>query len=386
MARYSHEYLIQYPTWPTEWLLHSVLMAWDDYMYTGDTKSLIEFYDDLKVKCLIELAREDGLISTETGLITDELTASLHMNGPRYIHGYYLKDIVDWPPGSFTSGGTGERDDFEMTAINNVVNAFHYRALVLMSKIANIAGTSEDKDIFEQKAKKLYSTFNNVLFNEEKGIYRDGEGTNHSSLHANIFPLALGLVPQKHVTSVVDFIISRGMACSVYGAQYLLESLYHAESADYALSLMTADHDRGWLDMIKTGSTMTLEAWNIRYKNNLDWNHAWGAAPANIIPRFILGVSPLEPGFKHILIAPQPGSLRNISGKVPTIRGDIILSFNSTADIKTLQIEIPANTTAKVILPWYSPDKPVILNGKVIEVSASGIIDNICSGQHIITY
>jgi hypothetical protein len=138
--------------------------------------------------------------------------------------------------------------------------------------------------------------------------------------------------------------------------------------------------------MIKAGSTMTLEAWNIRYKNNLDWNHAWGAAPANIIPRFILGVRPLEPGFKHILIAPQPGSLRNISGKVPTIRGDIILSFNSTADIKTLQIDIPANTTAKVILPQYSVDIPVKIDNNVINVGNSGIIDNVSSGHHIITY
>ncbi|MEI6519071.1 MAG: alpha-L-rhamnosidase C-terminal domain-containing protein [bacterium] len=386
MARYSHEYLIQYPTWPTEWLLHSVLMAWDDYMYTGDAKSLIEFYDDLKVKSLIALAREDGLISTETGLITDELTTNLHMNGPRYIHGYYLKDIVDWPPGSFTNGGIGERDDFEMTAINNVVNAFHYRALLLMSKIAEVTGHLNDKLDFEKQAKKVYTAFNEIFFDKTTGIYRDGEDTKHSSLHANIFPLALGLVPQKHIKSVVDFIISSGMACSVYGAQYLLESLYNSDATDYALSLMTAEHDRGWIDMINAGSTMTLEAWNIRYKNNLDWNHAWGAAPANIIPRFILGIRPLEPGFKHILIAPQPGSLQQISGKVPTIRGTITLLLNTTTETQTLNIDIPANTTAKVILPRFSPDNPVMLNGKAIKVSLEGVIEDVGSGQHLIVY
>ena len=34
--------------------------------------------------------------------------------------------------------------------------------------------------------------------------------------------------------------------------------------------------------MIEVGSTMTLEAWDAKYKPNLTWNHAWGAAPANI--------------------------------------------------------------------------------------------------------
>ena len=40
MARRSHEYLLNRPTWPTEWILQSVLIAWYDYMYTGDSRSL----------------------------------------------------------------------------------------------------------------------------------------------------------------------------------------------------------------------------------------------------------------------------------------------------------------------------------------------------------
>ena len=47
LARYTHEYLIQNPTWPTEWQLHSVMMAWADYLYTGERISLETFYDDL---------------------------------------------------------------------------------------------------------------------------------------------------------------------------------------------------------------------------------------------------------------------------------------------------------------------------------------------------
>ena len=41
------------------------------------------------------------------------------------------------------------------------------------------------------------------------------------------------------------------MACSVYGSQYLLEALYKAGEADYALQLMTSDSKRSWLNMIR---------------------------------------------------------------------------------------------------------------------------------------
>ncbi|HEX3008047.1 MAG TPA: family 78 glycoside hydrolase catalytic domain, partial [Bacteroidales bacterium] len=59
IGRYSHEYLITHPTWPTEWILQSVLMAWNDYMYTGNKASLRHFYNDLKAKALLPLAGDD---------------------------------------------------------------------------------------------------------------------------------------------------------------------------------------------------------------------------------------------------------------------------------------------------------------------------------------
>lgn len=39
--------------------------------------------------------------------------------------------------------------------------------------------------------------------------------------------------------------------------------------------------------MIDQGSTITMEAWSLKAKPNQDWNHAWGAAPANLLPRYL---------------------------------------------------------------------------------------------------
>ena len=122
---------------------------------------------------------------------------------------------------------------------------------------------------------------------------------------------------------MVDFIKSRGMACSVYGAQFLLEALYEAGEADYAFSLLTDQSVRSWYNMIRVGSTITLEAWDDSFKPNQDWNHLWGAAPGNIIPFRLMGVQPLEPGFARVRIHPQPGPLRRADLTLPTCRGPI---------------------------------------------------------------
>ena len=114
--------------------------------------------------------------------------------------------------------------------------------------------------------------------------------------------------------NVVDFIQTRGMACSVYGSQFLMDALYEANDAEYALHMLTKTDDRSWYNMIRVGSTISLEAWDNKYKPNQDWNHAWGAAPANIIPRRLMGVEPLTPGFGTARIKPQLASLEWAEG------------------------------------------------------------------------
>lgn len=371
MARYSHEYLLTHATWPTEWSLHCVLIAWADYLYTGDADSIERFYDDLKAKTLLALAREDGLISTQTGLATKDVLASIHLSGD-------LRDLVDWPHGNILGlqGGYGETDDFEFKPVNTVVNAFHHRALVLMSRMAAAIGKTADAEQFALAAEKVGRSFNNRLLDKAKGIYVDGEGSNHSALHANMFPLAFGLVPREYVRSVADFVKSRGMVCSVYGSQYLLEALYEAGEGDFALKLMTdRSSDRSWPHMIyDVGTTITLEAWDNRYKPNQDWNHAWGAAPANIIPRCLMGVQPIEPGFAKVRIRPQVGSLTTGSLDLPTVRGTIHADFVSQPGQSfVLNVVLPGNVEGVIYLPRLGSDNlQTLVDGLPVTASREG--------------
>ena len=95
-----------------------------------------------------------------------------------------------------------------------------------------------------------------------------------------------------------------GICCVARGG--LVAAAHENGAATNALALMTAPDDRSWKHMVETGATITWEAWDQRYKPNQDWNHAWGAAPANLLPRFVLGVQPFAPGWKRAVIRPYP--------------------------------------------------------------------------------
>lgn len=323
--RRSIEYLYTHPTWPTEFRQISILSARADWLWTGDTRSLERNYDMLKRdKLLMSYRRDDGLLAS----------GGERRPHPHITNKLGLADIVDWP--------MSERDNFEFRDVNAVVNAFHYRDLVAMAEIASVLGKNDDAETFKAQAKETYAAFQRVFFDAGRGLYRDGEGAQHSSLHANAIALAFGLVPEDRVGKVADWVESRGMACSVYFSQYLLEALYRTGRDKAALRLLTAENDRSWIGMMRQGATITMEAWNSRVKPNLDWNHAWGATPLNAISRFLLGVTPLEPGFKKIAIRPQTGGLKHVSATVPTCAGPVTLKISQDA----LEFSSPAPTEA----------------------------------------
>lgn len=375
MARNSHEYLITHPTWPTEWILQSVLIAWNDYLYTGDIGSVKQYYEDLKAKTLNALADSTHLISTLNGKMTKDVLTSIHYSsGP-------LKDIVDWPRDT-------ESDGFVFTRYNAVVNAFYYRALVIMEKLASDLGRTADAKMYRQRASDVKKAYQKMFFDTGRKIYVDGEGTGHASLHANAFALAFGLVEKKQQADVLTFIKSKGMACSVYGSQFLLDGLFDAGEGNYGLSLLTSKTDRSWFNMLRVGSTITLEAWDNKYKPNQDWNHPWGAAPANIIARKVMGIEPVTQGWARFSIKPQIGSLSNAQIAVPTIKGAIKALYKQTDSSFVVETEIPANTVADVYLPVYKAKKfKIHFDNQDIHAkkdNQTALIANVGSGKHII--
>jgi len=356
MARDTFDHLMKHGTWPTEWAPHMVFMAYADWMQAGDAKWLAARYDSLKAKLLLDRVGADGLVRSE----------DKHIN---------REDIVDWPK--------TERDGYVFTEFNTVVNAFHLRALKLMADMGQGIGRQTDAADFAAREAKVRAVFQEKFFDAQRGLYRDGAGTDHVSLHANLFPLAFGLVPAANRAKVADWLAERGMKCSVYAAQYLLEGLFENGQGGAAIELMLAPGDRSWRHMVASGTTISWEAWDIKYKPNQDWNHAWGAAPANLLPRYVLGGQSLQPGWKTVLIKPHPGPLTSASGKIPTPRGAILVDWKRS-DTFTLSLTLPKGVKARVELPATEKSTGVFRGQKSVaaqRVGAFWVLNEPVSGK-----
>lgn len=296
------DYLLENPTWPTEWSLLLPLLVRDHFLYSGDRRSVERWLPRLKKFLLSEDADQFGFIGKkERG------------------------DIIDWPP--------AERDGYELGDRNAVPNCYRYGALLAMNEL-----TGEKEYLL--KAEELRKNLRQKFF--RGGFWRDNLVSEHYSLHGAVFAQVFGVTEPDEYAAINDFLLQRGMVCSVYGAQFLLEAFGTLRNPAAMLGLMTGTGPRSWLNMIKQGTTITMESWDNEIKPNQDWNHAWGAAPANIIPRWIAGIRPCQAGFREFVLDPQPGYLKHFFCRKPTPCGPVEIEWNNGKGTVT----VPEGTAA----------------------------------------
>ncbi|SDC87603.1 family 78 glycoside hydrolase catalytic domain [Nocardioides lianchengensis] len=339
LGRYSMNYFKSNRTWPTEWPIFVVLSVYDAWRQTGNTEQVADYYDNLKTKL------RPAWLEASTGLVR-KTTGS---NGSSSCNDC---DIVDWP--------TSQRDGYQFREYNTVINSLYYRATRDMAAMAGILGKDAEAEQFTQQADRLRTQINERLYDAEGGRYDDGMNaagakTGHYSVHASAFALAFGVPEDDQVARVAEFVDSRGMACSVYCAAFLVKGLYDGGNGQAALDALTDEGTSSWMNMIRLGAGSTMEAWDPSQKSNLTYSHPWAASPAFNVPSGLFGIQPLSNGYGEFQVKPQPGDLASAEITVPTVRGQISAAFEHDRRGRTeLSVTVPGNTTATVQVPLPS--------------------------------
>lgn len=299
-AKRTLGYLVRHANWPCEWWQFFIPLFHEYLLHTGDYDFVAEHYDFLANK-----------------------TSSHPLMSCGIIREFSRECIVDWP--------ASNRDGFVFGPGNAVANAYAYWDLVLLEALASYLGRDFDASLYGEKAAELRDGFNRHLFDESTGLYVDSIGSEHSSLHANMYALRFGLVPEDRQSTSLELVKNKGMACSVFASQFLLETLFMYREDAAAVRLMSSTGEKSWLEMIRGGATVTTESWLSEPKHNMSWAHPWGSGPGNVIVRHLFGLRPTAPGWSDYIFDPQPGGLRRGQLTVTTPRGSISAGFNQEA-------------------------------------------------------
>jgi alpha-L-rhamnosidase len=239
-------------------------------------------------------------------------------------------------------------------------------------------GKSDDAREFHALAEKMKAAFNRKFLNRKLGQYDNGTQTEC------VLPLAFGLVPddmhQRIFNHLVDKIENEShghIGTGLVGGQYLMRVLSDNGRADLAGKIATQKDYPGWGYMMAQGATTIWELWN---GNTADptmnsGNHVMLVGDLVIwLYENLAGIKtdPGQPGFKHIILQPQPaGDLKFVKATHRSPYGLIVSDWKKDGGTFDWQIAIPANTTATVYLPAKSIER--VLESGMFARNAEGV-------------
>jgi alpha-L-rhamnosidase len=261
---------------------------------------------------------------------------------------------------------------------NKDLLATAYWALIanMMSQMAHAVGKEADAKRYDDVVQNIRAAFQKAYIKDDGEV---GTGTQTSYVVALYTKMAPADLEPRLVDKLVKDIEARSwhLSTGFLGTPFLLFTLADHGRTDVAYRLLLNDTYPSWGYMLAKGATTWWERWNGDTGDPAmnSYNHyAFGSVIAWVY-RYAAGIDtlPSAPGFKEIIVHPHlDARMTSARAEYESIYGKIISDWKGApAGPFSLSVTIPANTSAKVVLPARA-GAHLTKDGNPVEAQAEG--------------
>jgi len=228
----------------------------------------------------------------------------------------------------------------------------------LTAEVAAAIGRPEDAARYMELFDRIKKAFNKAYVSADGRIKGDTQTCYLLGLHFDLLSQKSRGAAAEHLVADIearDWHLSTGFV----GASYLLPTLTEVGRLDVAYRLLLQETFPSWGYSIANGATTIWERWDgwTQEKGFQDpgmnsFNHYAFGSVGRWMFNTIAGIDTDGPGYKHIRIRPRPGGgLTFARARYDSIHGPVRSEWKISRQRFTLEIEVPANTTATVHVP-----------------------------------
>jgi alpha-L-rhamnosidase len=324
----------------------AVIAPWTIYEVYGDKTLLAEQYGSMKA--WVEYIR------SKSG------------NNLIWKNGSVFGDWLFYVP---ASGSTREADGH--TNQNYIATAFFAYSTKLTAQAAQVLGKTEDAKMYNELFEQIKVKFNNEYVTPSGRTASDSQTS-------YILALMFDLLPENQRPKAVEYLVEdikgrkNHLSTGFLGTPYITKVLSDNGQTDVAYDLLFQETYPSWLYPVKMGATTIWERWDGQKPDSTfqttgmnSFNHYAYGAIGDWMYRVVAGIEIGEAGYKHILIQPHPTTKLDFAkASFESSYGQIVSHWSREGGKMKLQVEVPANTTATIMLP----------EAKVNQISADGQI------------
>jgi alpha-L-rhamnosidase len=265
-----------------------------------------------------------------------------------WLNGNTIVSVPDYPK-------TGAQMDKEAFS-----TAYFALSTEILAQSARLLGKESDFKYYGNLAASIRKAFVNEYVASDGKIKDDTQASYAIALQFNLLPQELRAKAASHMAEAVkkyDYRLSTGFHSTICLMKQLCEYGY----TDIAYRLLTSRRFPSWFYSIDQGATTVWERWDgyvagrgFQDPSMNSFNHVALGAVGEWMYSHILGIRPddSQPGFRQFVIKPCPGDILTwAKGSYHSINGMIEVSWTKTDGVFKLEVSVPANTTATVILP-----------------------------------
>ena len=239
-----------------------------------------------------------------------------------------------------------------------ISSAMYYSMLTLMGELAMQLGVEADMMAFDKRQQRLKEAYNRHFYHPETACYAN------NSVTANLLSLELGLVPDgdeervvQNITDVTRDTYGDHVCCGVLGMQHLLTCLTHRGHLDQAMRVILQKDYPGFGYMIEKGATTIWELWNGDTADPTmnSGNHVMLLGDLLVwMYGDLAGIkqSARSRAYKELdMYLYMPEELSHVRATHGTPYGTVSSEWRRTEDGITWQVDLPANTGARIHVP-----------------------------------
>lgn len=303
--------------------LFLILMLSDYHNYTGDDAFLDEFLPKMQgiLNLFSEICDEDGLLAP-----------------PKKFWNFF-----DW---------SYELNEMSLNGLNtSALNWLYCWALNTFADLMN--RRDKNGESYKRTAESVAKAIDEKFWLDDERRYADwllpdGAPSAESSQLAHSFALLSGSLPKKREKAAIDALINPNF---LMPELYLHHFVFAAMKTNGIRKEAIERIKKYWGKVAESGSPTLWEVaihgeGKDAFGNAGSLCHGFGCTPIDYFQTTLLGVTPMESGFKTFSIAPVPGDLKHAKGAIPTPQGTIRVEWKNKRGALEIKFTVPPGTKA----------------------------------------
>ena len=235
----------------------------------------------------------------------------------------------------------------------------------LVSRMATVLGKGADAQQYDAMFRDIKVAFNKAYVTDDGHIEGNTQAGYALALHFDLLPETKRAAAVQYMLAGIETYHGH-MSTGFHSTYRMMLELSRAGHSDVAYRLINNTTFPSWGYSIENGATTIWERWDgyvkgrgFQDKGMNSFNHYAIGAVAEWMYRVIVGINndDAHPGYEQFVVRPIPGGgLTWANGSYNSIRGKIESSWRVEQGVFSLDVTIPANTTASVYVPAKSAD------------------------------